>query len=460
MRYLFILFIFYLVPSFAAPLYKEVSAALITAHIPLNNTGIIVWDSADSAPSIAINPQRSFNPASTMKLLTSYAALNLLSPAYTWQTDISTDGTLDNGILDGNLYLKGHGDPSLTIERFWMLTHQLRLRGIQHIRRDLIIDQSDFQLSARPQFDDHPNRAYNAEPAALMVNFNSSEIKLTPTMQKLVAQAEPLPVNTQLINRITLTDGICGEWRDAIHTDWQANTQQLILSGTYPSSCGEKTFALNLGNASALVAGLFQQLWQAEGGTLTGTSRIAITPDNAQLLIRYTSPPLTQIIYDINKYSNNVMARSVFLSLATPPSTNAESASNNIRTWLKQSQLDFPELVLENGAGLSRLERISPYHMAQLLHHAYHSPYYAEFANSLPIVGLDGTMKKRLKDSPVAGRAHIKTGTLDGIKTMAGYVHAANGHTYIVVFFINDDRAQAGGAAQDMLLQQTGTDTE
>ena len=458
MRYLFILFIFYLAPSLAAPLPKEVSAALKTAQISLNNIGIIVWDTADNAPSISINPERSFNPASTMKLLTSYAALNLLNPAYTWNTDISTDGTLNNGILDGNLYLKGHGDPSLTIERFWMLTHQLRLRGIQHIRGDLIIDQSDFQLSPRPQFDDHPNRAYNAEPAALMVNFNSSEIRLTPGMQNLTAQAEPLPANTQLINRISLTDEPCGEWRDAIHTDWQASTRQLTLSGTYASRCGEKTFALNLGNASALVAGLFQQLWQAEGGTLTGTWRVASTPVNAQLLIRYTSPPLTQVIYDINKYSNNVMARSVFLNLATAPNNTTESASNNVKTWLKQTQLDFPELILENGAGLSRLERINPYHMAQLLLHAYRSPHYAELASSLPIVGLDGTMKKRLKDSGMTGRAHIKTGTLDGIKTMAGYVHAANGHTYIVVFFINDEHAQIGGAAQDILLQKIGTD--
>ncbi|MEQ1668606.1 MAG: D-alanyl-D-alanine carboxypeptidase, partial [Sulfuriferula sp.] len=281
MRYLLILFIFHLTPSLAAPLPKEISTALKTAQIPLQNTGIVVWDSTDSAPSIAINAQRSFNPASTMKLLTSYAALNLLSPAYTWQTDISTDGKLDHGILNGNLYLTGHGDPSLTVERFWMLTHQLRLRGIQHIRGDLIIDQSHFQLAPRPQFDDHPNRAYNAEPAALMVNFNSSEIKLTPTLAGLSAQAEPLPANTQLINRVSLSDGSCGEWRDAIHTDWQASTQQLILSGTFPSSCGEKTFALNLGNASALVAGLFQQLWQAEGGTISGTSRVASTPDNA-----------------------------------------------------------------------------------------------------------------------------------------------------------------------------------
>jgi D-alanyl-D-alanine carboxypeptidase/D-alanyl-D-alanine-endopeptidase (penicillin-binding protein 4) len=453
MRYWFILLLVFFVTAHAEPLPGPVSSALKSARITQHNTGIIVWDSAAPAPSIAINAQLAFNPASTMKLLTSYAALNLLNPAYTWKTDSYYDGELRNGILNGNLYLKGYGDPSLTVERFWMLLHQLHLRGIQHINGDLIIDQSFFQLNPRPQFDDHPNRAYNAEPAALMVNFNSSEIKLTPTTTGVSIQAEPLPSNTQIINRITPNNAACEEWRDAIHTDWQASTHQLTFTGTYASDCGEKTFALNLGNASALVAGLFQQLWLSDGGTMNGTWRVASTPDNAQLLFSYSSPPLAQIIYDINKYSNNIMARSVFLSLSSPPAANTESASNNVKIWLKQTQLEFPELILENGAGLSRLERISPYHMAQLLRNAYHSPYYPELANSLPIVALDGTMKKRLKDSPVAGRAHIKTGTLEGVKTMAGYVHASNGHTYIVVFFINDEHAQAGGAAQDALLK-------
>jgi D-alanyl-D-alanine carboxypeptidase/D-alanyl-D-alanine-endopeptidase (penicillin-binding protein 4) len=454
MRYWLILFLAFLSPSHAAPLSQAVLNALKAAHIPEQNTGIIVWDSMNPNPSIMINANRAFNPASTMKLLTSYAALNLLSPAYTWKTNIYYDGNLHDGILNGNLYLKGYGDPSLTVERYWMLLHQLRLSGIQHINGDLVIDQSYFQLSPRPQFDDHPNRAYNAEPAALMVNFNSSGIKLTPNPTSITVRAEPLPSNTQIINHIAITNGTCGEWRDAIHTEWQADTHQLILNGSYASDCGEKSFALNLGNASTLVAGLFQQLWQAEGGTITGTWRVANTPDSALLIFSYSSPPLAQVIYDINKYSNNIMARSVFLTLSSPPNTNTASASDNVKNWLELTQLNFPELVLENGAGLSRLERISPYHMAQLLYTAFHSPYYPELANSLPIVAIDGTMKKRLKDSAIAGRAHIKTGTLDGVKTMAGYVHATDGHTYIIVFFINDEHALAGGLAQDTLLKE------
>jgi D-alanyl-D-alanine carboxypeptidase/D-alanyl-D-alanine-endopeptidase (penicillin-binding protein 4) len=439
--------------TFAGELPPPVTSALKSAHISLQNTGIVVWDSADNTPSISHNAQRSFNPASTMKLVTSYAALTLLNPAYTFKTDIYYDGKLHDGILDGNLYLQGHGDPSLTTERFWMLIHQLRLRGIQHINGDLIIDQSDYQIAPRPQFDDHPNRAYNAEPAAMMVNFNSTEIKLIPTAINITLQAEPLPANTRIINRITATDGQCGDWREGIRTEWQASTGQLILSGIYPSECGEKSFALNLGNASALVAGLFQQLWQAEGGTLTGTYRAATTPTDATLISTYNSPPLTQIINDMNKYSNNIIARSLFLSLT--PLHNVSASITTIKSWLQQNKLDFPELILENGAGLSRLERISPYHIAQLLHTAYHSPYYAELASSLPIAALDGTMKKRLKDTLIAGQAHIKTGTLDGVKTMAGYVHAANGHTYVIVFYINDEHAQAGGAAQDTLLLHT-----
>ena len=437
----------------ASALPPAVTAALHQAQIPLQHVGIVVWDSSQPKPQLSINAAHAFNPASTMKLVTSYAALSLLGPAYTWPTEISTDGTLHDGILDGNLYIKGYGDPSLTIERFWQLTHELRQHGLRQINGDLILDQSHFQLAPGSTFDDHPRRAYNAQPAALMVNFNSTAIDISVHNNHIELIAEPLPINGKIINRLTLSNTDCNEWRDHIQSEWQADTQQLIISGQYAASCGEKSFAVTIGDASQLVAGLFTTLWQNQGGKFQGGWRTGVTPDNAQPLMTYTSPPLALAVYALNKFSNNIMARNLFLSLNQSGTASIDKSTRIVTDWLQQQHLDFPELVLENGAGLSRIERITPDSMAQLLRSAYQSPVFAELAAALPIVAVDGTMHKRCKDDPVAAHAHIKTGTLDGVKTMAGYVTTQTGHQIIVVFFINDTHAAAGTAAQDALLE-------
>lgn len=134
-------------------------------------------------------------------------------------------------------------------------------------------------------------------------------------------------------------------------------------------------------------------------------------------------------------------------------SANLERSIQTVRDWLQQQHLDFPELVLENGAGLSRIARISPHSMALLLQSAANNPFSAEFQASLPILGIDGTVKKRLRDSTAASHAHLKTGTLEGVKTVAGYVRSRSGRDWIVTFFINGPNAKYGKAAQDALIE-------
>ncbi len=436
----------------AASLPAGVAAALSQADIPLQHVGIIVWDDDQNHPRISLNPSHPFNPASVMKLVTSYAALSLLGPAYTWQTQVLTDGSLHDGVLDGNLYLKGNGDPTLTTERFWMLLHQLRVSGLRQINGDLIIDQSAFQLAPASDFDDAPHRAYNALPTATMVNFNSNTVYLKLENDRIHLSVEPLPPHIELINRLTLDDAPCSRWRERIHIDWLPNQRQLSLSGVYPRACGDRALSITLDDASELVADFFAQLWPGEGGTLNGTAHPGITPQNAVPLLDFASAPLAQALYDQNKFSNNVMARNLFLSLAASAPATLPASNDRLHEWLARQNLSFPELVVDNGAGLSRLARISPRSMAELLRQASRSPVSAEFCATLPIVAVDGTMEKRDRKSAVAGHAHIKTGTLDGIKTMAGYVTRPDGRTTVVVFFIDDPHAAAGTAAQDALL--------
>jgi D-alanyl-D-alanine carboxypeptidase/D-alanyl-D-alanine-endopeptidase (penicillin-binding protein 4) len=241
-----------------------------------------------------------------------------------------------------------------------------------------------------------------------------------------------------------------------------------VLAGDYPTGCGEREQNLSVMPHTRYVEAVFRAVWQELGGTLLGKQREGTVVSTAKLFSTHRSEPLSSIIRDINKFSNNVMARQLFLTLGeTAPvmdETSDTASGFNIhplsiersifamQDWLARNQLDFNELVLENGAGLSRMERISAAHMAQLLQHAYDHPLSSELQSSLPILGVDGSVKRRLKESPAASHAHLKTGTLEGVKTVAGYVRSKNGKDWIVVFFINHPNAKGGQNAQDALI--------
>ncbi|MBI3902175.1 MAG: D-alanyl-D-alanine carboxypeptidase/D-alanyl-D-alanine-endopeptidase [Nitrosomonadales bacterium] len=451
--------------TLAAALPPAVRDALQRAHIPLSGVGIEVRELSARKPLISINAQQAMNPASTMKLLTTCAALDLLGPAYTWKTEAYLDGELQDGVLNGNLILKGYGDPKFTIEQFWLWLSELRARGLREIRGDLVLDRSYFELPAYDPgaFDKDPMRAYNVGPDALLLNFNTLRLRYLPEGNTLRIISEPSLENVKLDNRITPhpTKDDCDNWDDGIHV--QPGGDSVILQGDYPSGCGEREQNLSVMPHPRYVEAVFRALWQELGGTLDGKLHEGVAGNSARLFSTHRSEPLGIVIRDINKFSNNVMARQLFLTLGAPvpaasvemqkPVTSLARSSQAVSDWLQGQNLDFPELVLENGAGLSRTERISPHSMALLLQHASDHPLSAELQASLPILGVDGTVKKRLKETPAASHAHLKTGTLEGVKTVAGYVRSRSGREWVVVFFIEDPGAKRGQAAQDALIE-------
>ncbi|MBI5006463.1 MAG: D-alanyl-D-alanine carboxypeptidase/D-alanyl-D-alanine-endopeptidase [Nitrosomonadales bacterium] len=453
----------------AVSLPVEVRQELKKARIPESGIAVEVREVGRQTPLISINSRHAMNPASTMKLLTTYAALDLLGPAYTWRTEAWIEGELKDGVLNGNLVLKGYGDPKFTIEQFWLWLSELRDRGLREIHGDLILDRSYFDLPPYDpgEFDSDPVRAYNVGPDALLLNFNTLRFRYTPDGNGMKVITEPRLEGFKLDNQLVPhpPSGDCDDWNDTILT--QTSGDSVVLQGGYPSDCGEREQRLNILPHTRYVESVFRAVWQEVGGTLKGNVREGTAAANAQLLSTHHSEPLNSVIRDINKFSNNVMARQLFLTLGSAslqPSLaaewglsavplNTERSIETVQGWLQRQGLHFPELVLENGAGLSRRERISARHLAQLLQHAADHPLSSELQSSMPILGVDGSVRKRLKDSPAVSHAHLKTGTLDGVKTIAGYVRSKNGKEWIVVFFINHYNAKRGQDAQDALIE-------
>jgi serine-type D-Ala-D-Ala carboxypeptidase/endopeptidase (penicillin-binding protein 4) len=440
------------------PLPGALREVLAAANVPADATGVYVHEIGAARPLIAHNADRAMNPASTMKLLTTLAGLELLGPSFTWHTDAWLDGALTGDVLHGNLVLKGYGDPKLTIEELWLFLRDLRGRGLREIRGDLILDRSFFGNDAADsaQFDNDPTRPYNVLPDALLLNYKSVRLQFFPQEDsgtvRIVASPE-LP-QISIVNQLALGPGSCESWPERP----QAFPEQalLVFTGIFPRGCGEKARSFSLLSPNDYAYALFQQLWRAVGGTFTGRARDGIVPDTAQLFASWTSPPLAEVIRDINKFSNNVMARQLFLTLALAvdnPPTSTEKAGRAVRAWLARSRLEFPELHVENGSGLSRTERISPRHLAELLLYGWRSPLMPEYLASLPIVGVDGTLRRRLTNSSAAGKAHVKTGYLEGVRAIAGYAIDQHGRPLIVVSFINHPNAVAAQSFQEAVVE-------
>ena len=445
-------------PALAGGLPPSVLQALKAAQIPTASVSIVVQPVGTAQPLVAHNAAQPMNPASVMKLVTTYAALDLLGPAWTWKTTAWTETAAVDGVLNGNLYLKGSGDPRFAIEHLWDLLRQLRVRGIQKIRGDIVLDRTVFDVPASDPgaFDDKPMRPYNVGPDGLLINLRALRFALLPDSGRPRVLLETPSAGLRVDNQLRSGDGGCGSnWKDLINVRLisESNGDRLEFSGTYSARCGEKTLNLSPLPADGQAGGLIRALWQELGGIFDGQVRGGTVAPGAQLIATHESPPLADIVRDINKYSNNVMARQVYLTLGngSGPAT-AERARQRITEWLNARGLHFSELEIENGSGLSRYERISADSLNRLLLDAWKNPVMPEFVSSMPIVGADGTMKKRLKDSEASGRAHIKTGTINGVKAAAGFALDAQGRRYAVSFLINDPRAQAGGAAIDALL--------
>ena len=446
----------------AQSLPPSVELALKRAHIPLSGVAAYVQGVDNSEPLVAHNAAQAMNPASTIKLLTTYAALELLGPTYTWKTEAYAGGKLEGGVLEGNLILKGYGDPKLTLENFWLLLRRLRALGLREIRGDLMLDRSYFEAAEYDpaKFDAEPLRAYNVGPDALLLNFKAVRFQFVPDADRRIVTVipEPKPAGLDFAAAVRATDGACGDWRADIKADFQTNggSAKASFTGSMPASCGERYWNASLLAQPNYVYGVFRQLWEELGGTLAGAWKDGAVPADARLLATGASASNAELARDINKFSNNVMARQLFLTLGAEvlklPGRSDRSA-RVVQSWLTEKKLDFPELILENGSGLSRQERISAEHMGALLLEAWRSAVMPEMMSSLPLLAYDGTMRRRLRFESIAGQAHIKTGSLSDARTLAGYVLDRRGKRQVVVLFINHGNAAAGQPAQDALLR-------
>ena len=462
----------------AQALPSEVTALLARAQVPPGALAAVVIDAApalngNAAPLLSWRAASPMNPASVMKLVTTYAGLELLGPAYTWKTPVYVDGSIVNGELQGNLVIQGRGDPKLLMQQLWLLLRRVQGLGIRSIGGDIVLDRSAFAASSQNpgDFDGEALRPYNVQPDALLVNYKSVVMTFVPDLASGNARIsyDPPLAGVQLQPGVPLSAGgngralaDCGDYRGQLQGDF-ADPLRIVFAGSYPVACGEKVWAIAYPDPASHGRRAVAGLWQEMGGQLRGQVRDGIAPAGQAPAFEMESPPLAEIIRDINKFSNNVMARQLFLtlSLQRPGGASNDASREAVRGWWQTrfgaqggapnvpNMSDMP--VLDNGSGLSRAERITPQALARMLQTAYVSGAMPELMASLPIAGVDGTLR-RSRSSTSQGWAHLKSGSLRDATALAGYVHTPSGRRLVVVGIVNHPNAAAARPALDALV--------
>lgn len=428
-----------------------VAQTIAAQHLPPNSFSFVIVDPESGKLVAGQNIDTPRSPASTIKLVTTFASLDLLGPAYVWHTRAFIRGELNDGVLDGDLILQGGGDPYMTLERWWSFARSLRDKGLKTIRGDIIIDNTAFALPPEDPaaFDGRPNRSYNVLPDALMVNFQSIEFRVVPNAatHHVDIMATPTPVNLTIENRVALAAGRCSGASATVNFEVASERwDRVVFSGALAPSCAERSFARVLLRPTDYAFGTFVALWRELGGKFDGKLRVAAVPADAQAFMTFDSLTLGEIVRLTNKFSSNLMARHLLLTMGEDrfglPAT-LEKGASAIAEWSTERGLSLQDMNIDNGSGLSRATHISVLQMAKVLSAAYHSRFAPEFIASLPLAGIDGTLRSRMKTSP-AGSVRMKTGHLDGVTGVAGYVTTAAGKTYVLVSLVNDSRADYG----------------
>jgi len=428
-----------------------VAQAIAGERIAPASVSYVVLDVDSGQIAASSNPGTPRSPASTIKVLTTFAALDSLGPAYTWHTLALLQGVLEDGVLQGDLILKGGGDPYMTLERWWSFVQALRAKGLRTLHGDIVVDDTAFALVPEDPaaFDGRPHQAYNAEPSALMVNFQSVEFRLTPNpaTRRVDIAATPAPVNLAVDNRIAFMAGPCsGRAARVAFEVPSAEWDRVEFTGFLSPQCAARSISRVLLSAPNYAFGTFVQLWREAGGVFDGTLRVAAAPPTAIPFVSFDSVTLAEAVRLTNKFSNNLMARHLLLTLGAErfgaPAT-VDKGMRALSAWSQERGLALADVEIDNGSGLSRSTRISVLELAAVLRAAYHSRYAPEFVASLPLAGIDGTLRSRMQ-SAQPGSARLKTGHLDGVSGIAGYVTGASGKVYVVVSLVNDARVGAG----------------
>jgi D-alanyl-D-alanine carboxypeptidase/D-alanyl-D-alanine-endopeptidase (penicillin-binding protein 4) len=401
----------------------------------------------------SLNAEKTRTPASVIKVLSTYAAVLKLGFDYRWQTKFYTRGSLEssNGTLNGDLIIKGFGDPTLHSNDLGKIVSYIRAEGIRRITGNIIIDRSYFDVGNKDSsgFDENPYSAYNAMPDAMMFNERISTVCVTPNKKSVTKKYTDH--SYQLINNLQYVNKSCrGKYSwPRVKIDKSTSTPKVILKGKISKRCGKRNICKVLTKPYKSFYYALKAKMQEEGIRVSGTLKLRKVPSDATELFTYYSDSLEKIISKTAKKSNNLYARHLLLLLGAKtygaPATLQKGRDAIVKILDAKGALGTGVLRIDNGSGLSRVAKMNAKLLATMYDNAY-DRYGQRWMNTLSVAGVDGTIKRRFRGTVVRKRAWMKTGTLRRVKNIGGYVKNRAGKRYTAVILVNSTKARYRGA--------------
>ncbi|MFT5683800.1 MAG: D-alanyl-D-alanine carboxypeptidase/D-alanyl-D-alanine-endopeptidase (penicillin-binding protein 4) [Myxococcota bacterium] len=416
--------------------------------------GIQVVNVATGEEVYAYRADENFLPASVMKVVTAAAALRSLGPAYRFTTAVLRDEEAEidaEGTLVGNLYIWGGGDPQLVVEQIWKMARELKLAGVNKVDGDLVFDSEYFDdeyliAGWNKKVDITNGPAYFAPISALTVNYNTTAIVVAPGPEAGEPARVELETPVDLFTlENTVTTGRLGSrpWM-TIERDvnWKTGEITFTMEGNIPMGEEPWRYYRAVADPKTHFMDVFEEMMAAHGITVTGRSRLARAPTDTVALVSWKSPSLQDLLNQMNKNSSNIIAEQVLKAMGAEvhgaPGTT-EKGLQVISDYLTSLGIPAEETSLVNGSGLSRQLTLRPSHITAVLMDMYHDRQVgAEFLASLSVGGQDGTLRRRFNDDEQAGRVRGKTGSVNGVYCLAGFIDAGDGEVYAFSFLVNN----------------------
>lgn len=428
----------------------ELSAALggiLQNSVRSGSWGVMVVSLARGDTLFARNSDVMMQPASTMKMYTAAVAFDRLGAGHTFRTSVTHDGTVNGGVLQGNLYLRGEGDPSLSPRYFPgerpmdQLARQIAARGIRQVSGSIVADASAFEDRLVPEGwqQRYLGSAYAARVSALSLNDNVVWVVAQPVDGKASVTLEPASTTIPVVNNVRVVAGRGGRIRAVRQSDGS-----IRVTGTIGRSAPPKKYSLVVLDPPRFTGGALQAALQGAGVAVAGDVRIGAAPADADTIATVASPPLWQIVNAMNRESINIFAELLFRNAGRAGNPeqaqqgSAETALAALRTFMAEKAGGSPEEVYAaDGSGLSVLDMVTPRSMVQLLDYAHRAPWGPSFHASLPVAGVSETLRTRMRGAPAQGNLHAKTGTTNSVASLGGYVTARNGEVLAFAFIYN-----------------------
>lgn len=433
---------------------SPLARALSHKALAKGKTAVAVMRASDGAVIAEVNANQLMNPASCVKIITTSAALTSLGPDYRFETIIAADGAPEDGVVS-HLFIRGNGDPFLVNEEVWKIVRELKRRGIKKITGDIIIDDTFFSDDEYPGRQES-RRAYSARTSAVAVNFNSIAIMVMPGP----ASGTPALVTvTPETSYITVSHHVTTGGKEKLHIDFTEGKtgEHVTVSGTIPLGAEEKTFYRNIYNPSAYAGAVFRTLFEENGISAAGKVRRGVMPSHAFPIFTHRSLPLSILVRNMNKFSSNFTAEQILKHLGavkrSEPGTTLKGVSV-VEDYLSSIGIPKESYRLENGSGFSTTTAFSARQFAQILVAASRDfSIRPDMMASFSIVGVDGTMKKHwYHPRELTGLIRAKTGTLNGVSTVAGYLASTENETLAFAIFSNG----VNGATDSVRQAQMG----